>query len=77
MRDRAEEVPAVEVPDDATREERILANGRHRVEVIKAQREALLDARDDGTFDADVLAAMLANLDSAQIAIEMRTKLST
>jgi CPA1 family monovalent cation:H+ antiporter len=40
--------------------------------VIAAQRSALLDARDNGTFDADVLEAMLANLDASQIDIEMR-----
>lgn len=45
---------------------------RHRVLVIEAQRAALLDARDDGTFGAEVLAQELANLDAAQIALEMR-----
>jgi CPA1 family monovalent cation:H+ antiporter len=45
---------------------------RHRLAVIAAQRSALLDARDNGTFDADVLEAMLANLDASQIDIEMR-----
>ena len=43
----------------------------HRLAVIAAQRSAL-DARDNGTFDADVLANALANLDASQIAIEMR-----
>ncbi|MEJ1230641.1 MAG: sodium:proton antiporter [Galbitalea sp.] len=43
-----------------------------RLAVIAAQRSALLDARDNGTFDADVLANALANLDATQIAIEMR-----
>jgi CPA1 family monovalent cation:H+ antiporter len=37
---------------------------------IRAQRSVLLDARDDGTFDADVLASALQNLDAAQIQIE-------
>jgi NhaP-type Na+/H+ or K+/H+ antiporter len=45
---------------------------KHRLAVIDAQRSALLDARDNGTFDADVLASALANLDASQIAIEMR-----
>ena len=45
---------------------------RHELAVIAAQREALLDARDNGTFDADVLEYALANLDASQIAIEMR-----
>lgn len=44
----------------------------HRLAVLAAQRSALLDARDNGTFDADVLAQMLANLDASQIDIEMR-----
>ena len=47
---------------------------RHRLAVLTAQRSALLDARDNGTFDADVLADELANLDASQIAIEMRGK---
>jgi len=44
----------------------------HRLAVIAAQRSALLDARDNGTFDADVLESVLANLDASQIDIEMR-----
>jgi monovalent cation/hydrogen antiporter len=40
--------------------------------VLEAQRSALLDARDNGTFDAELLANELANLDAAQIAIELR-----
>ncbi|KQO64574.1 cation:proton antiporter [Curtobacterium sp. Leaf261] len=40
------------------------------LERITAQRTALLDARDDGTFDADVLASALQNLDAAQIQID-------
>ena len=44
----------------------------HRLALLAAQRSALLDARDNGTFDADVLADELANLDASQIAIEMR-----
>ena len=46
----------------------------HRLAVLAAQRTALLDARDNGTFDADVLADVLANLDASQIDIEMRGK---
>jgi len=48
----------------------------YRLEVIEAQRSALLDARDNGTFDADVLAEELANLDASQIALEMRSRLN-
>jgi CPA1 family monovalent cation:H+ antiporter len=44
----------------------------HRLAVIAAQRAELLDARDNGTFDADVLAHELANLDASEIAIELR-----
>ncbi len=46
----------------------------HHVAVLNAQRDALLDARDDGTFDAELLEDELANLDAAQIAIEMRER---
>ena len=48
----------------------------HRLEVIAAQRAALLDARDDGTFDAELLEKALANLDAAQISLEMRSSLA-
>ncbi|MET4780066.1 hypothetical protein [Glaciihabitans sp. UYNi722] len=44
----------------------------HRLSVIAVQRSALLDARDNGTFDADVLAYVLASLDASQIDFEMR-----
>jgi NhaP-type Na+/H+ or K+/H+ antiporter len=40
--------------------------------VILAQRDALLDARDDGTFDAESLDSALATLDAAQISIELQ-----
>ena len=52
--------------------ESFLAEKNYRLALIEAQRTALLDARDNGTFDADVLAGELANLDAAQIALEMR-----
>jgi len=45
---------------------------KHRLAVLAAQRAVLLDARDNGTFDADALANALANLDATQIAIELR-----
>ncbi|NYF11312.1 CPA1 family monovalent cation:H+ antiporter [Leifsonia sp. AK011] len=44
----------------------------YRLTVLRAQRTALLDARDNGTFDADVLEKALADLDASEIAIEMR-----
>ncbi|MBN9239664.1 MAG: cation:proton antiporter [Micrococcales bacterium 70-64] len=43
-----------------------------RLAAIAAQRAALLDARDNGTFDADLLESALDNLDAAQIALEIR-----
>jgi monovalent cation/hydrogen antiporter len=48
----------------------------HRLQVLAAQRATLLDARDDGTFDAELLEKALANLDAAQIALEMRSSLA-
>ncbi|UOX93364.1 hypothetical protein MUY14_28300 [Amycolatopsis sp. FBCC-B4732] len=47
---------------------------RYQLTVLDKQRTALLDARDNGTFDADVLANALVNLDASQIALEMRGK---
>ncbi len=40
--------------------------------VLEAQRDALLDARDDGLYDAELLEAALDRLDAAQISIELR-----
>lgn len=40
--------------------------------MLTAQRTALLDARDNGLFDADVLAEALADLDASEIAIRLR-----
>ena len=40
--------------------------------ILGAQREALLDARDDGVFRAEVLEDALGRLDAAQIGIELR-----
>ncbi|MFZ7089292.1 cation:proton antiporter [Curtobacterium sp. RRHDQ10] len=48
------------------------AGKAHMLAVIGAQRAVLLDARDEGTFDAEVLESALANLDASQIALEMR-----
>lgn len=47
----------------------------HRLAVIAAQRSALLDVRDTGTFDADVLARAFTSLDAAEIAIRMRGRI--
>ncbi len=43
-----------------------------RLAVLEAQRTAILDARDDGSFDAEVLESLLQNLDAEQIALELR-----
>jgi len=49
-----------------------ISSKQHELAVIDAQRAALLEARDHGTFDADVLAYALQILDASQIALEMR-----
>jgi CPA1 family monovalent cation:H+ antiporter len=54
-----------------------LASSTHRLRVIEAQRGALLDARDNGTFDADILENALANLDASQIDLVMRGRLAS
>lgn len=43
-----------------------------RLDVIDAQRQALLDARDDGLFDARMLGSALAALDADQISLELK-----
>ena len=63
-------------PEREASTEGFQAAKRHQLAVIAAQRTALLDARDNGTFDADVLANALANLDASQIALEMRGTLA-
>ncbi|WP_134323045.1 cation:proton antiporter [Cumulibacter soli] len=45
---------------------------QHKIAVLNAQRSALLDERDKGAVDADMLTHALYNLDAAQIALEMR-----
>lgn len=40
--------------------------------MIDAQRQALLDARDDGVFDARMLGSALAALDADQISLELK-----
>lgn len=65
----------VEQPERPEGEERAVAFARekaYRLAVLRAQRSALLDARDNGTYDADVLAKLLADLDASEIAMEMR-----
>ncbi len=69
MRTSAQSIPEPEHVDEEPTFQQARA---HRLAVIDAQRSALLDARDNGTFDADVLANALANLDASEIAIELR-----
>ncbi|QIK62660.1 sodium:proton antiporter [Leucobacter viscericola] len=72
MRSCVSDIPKPVHSEDSPKMERFSAEKRYRLEVLKAQRAALLDARDNGIFDAEVLAKELANLDASQIAIEMR-----
>ncbi|HEY0259372.1 MAG TPA: sodium:proton antiporter [Lacisediminihabitans sp.] len=76
LRTCAESIPQPPRREDAPRDEQFEAVKAYRLAVIAAQRSALLDARDNGTFDAEVLAGELANLDASQIAIEMRDRLA-
>lgn len=83
MRTAAEQVPGAAEANPRTREELQAADPAElrtwlgqekarRLAVLEAQRSAILDARDDGTFDAEVLESMLQNLDAEQIALELR-----
>ncbi|MBH0008837.1 sodium:proton antiporter [Salinibacterium sp. SWN1162] len=65
---------AEETDDLESRGERFEADKAHRIAVLVAQRTALLDARDDGIFDADLLENALDNLDATQMALELRGK---
>lgn len=73
LRERAADVPAPDRSADLDRARAFQVESDYRLAVIDVQRRALLDARDTGTFDADVLAHELAVIDAAQIAIELRT----
>ena len=64
------------LPEDTPRMTRFEVARTYRMEVLAAQRSALLDARDHGTFDADMLADFLATIDADQIAIEMRGEIA-
>jgi CPA1 family monovalent cation:H+ antiporter len=83
MRTAAEQVPGEREEPPRTKEDLEAADpaelrawmGREkarRLAVLEAQRAAVLDARDDGSFDAEVLESMLQNLDAEQIALELR-----
>jgi NhaP-type Na+/H+ or K+/H+ antiporter len=75
LRTTAETIPEQPHPEGDPTQESFAVAKSYRIQVIAAQRSALLDARDNGAFDADVLANALANLDAAQIAIELRGRL--
>ncbi|WP_306211125.1 cation:proton antiporter [Actinoplanes sp. RD1] len=64
--------PSVSAPTERD----FTAAKEHRLAVLAAQRAALLDARDHGTFDAEVLTDALATLDATQIDLELRGKLA-
>ena len=72
MREAAASIPKERLPDDAPREEQFRSAKKHRLDVLEAQRSALLDARDDGIVDAEVLKDELVGLDAAQMAIALR-----
>jgi NhaP-type Na+/H+ or K+/H+ antiporter len=73
LRDSGMTVSKPERPADGERtRESVTVERDYRLAVIAAQRSALLDARDNGTFDADLLENALANLDAAQLAMELR-----
>ncbi|MEJ2866704.1 cation:proton antiporter [Actinomycetospora sp. OC33-EN08] len=74
MRHAGDDLPEPTPVEGESRADAVRAQGRWRIAVLEAQREALLDARDHGTFDADVLEDALANLDASQVAIEMRAR---
>jgi len=64
--DLLEDAAASVVPPESRSKKRI------RLDVIDAQRQALLDARDDGVFDARMLGSALAALDADQISLELK-----
>jgi monovalent cation/hydrogen antiporter len=77
LRSSAQTVPEPPHPDGDPTPQAFTVAKDHRLTVIATQRSALLDARDNGTFDADALANALESLDAAQIAIEMRATLTS
>ncbi|MFF1635858.1 cation:proton antiporter [Leifsonia sp. NPDC058248] len=70
--------PIVETPTDTAADaalpapQSFAALKKRTIAIIEAQRTALLDARDDGTFSAELLNSALANLDADQISIELK-----
>lgn len=70
MRTSADAVPPAPAVEQTM--QGFISAKEHELSVIAAQRAALLEARDHGTFDADVLAYALQILDASQIALELR-----
>ncbi|WP_374945554.1 cation:proton antiporter [Agreia sp.] len=70
MKTSGDAVPPGQPAEQST--QGFLSAKEHELAVLEAQRAALLEARDHGTFDADVLAYALQIVDASQIAIEMR-----
>jgi CPA1 family monovalent cation:H+ antiporter len=75
---RAANPPVVELPTDpaadaaAPTPESFAALKKQTIQIIEAQRTALLDARDDGAFSAEVLNRALDTLDADQISMELK-----
>ncbi|MFF1571767.1 cation:proton antiporter [Leifsonia sp. NPDC058292] len=68
--DAAQSVP---IPASTERTpEAFMALREARLKRIRAQRAALLDARDDGAFSADLLDGALTNLDADQISLDLK-----
>jgi NhaP-type Na+/H+ or K+/H+ antiporter len=59
-------------PPDAESIERQRVDNQVQLEMIEAQRKVLLAAIDDGTYSSELTNAAMANLDAAQIALEIR-----
>ncbi|MGN7799215.1 cation:proton antiporter [Leifsonia sp. 22587] len=68
-----EAVKTVPLPATTERTPEVFAEYKAaRLAQLRAQRDALLDARDDGTFSADVLEGALVNLDADEISIDLK-----
>lgn len=51
-----------------------VSDEQHRINILRAQRGALLDARDEGRYSSDNLSAALRVVDADQISLELRDK---
>lgn len=74
LREVSESVEEPSLPLDADERTQRRMRGDRFKAVLEAQRAALLDARDDGLFDADLLEEALVDVDASQIAIELRDR---